>query len=207
MVGEWGFAAVFGDDEGVGGEDDSAASAAKEMQGVGVFGFGFPGGIEVDEVEEIGGAGFGGGFLRSLGGTFEQGAGSAFFDGVGVRDLQGLEVGADGSEGGFGLLGEEDLHGSAAESLDADGSGAGVEVGEAAVGDAGREDVEEGLAQAVAGGPGSSSARGDQLAGAVGSGDNAHPFIMNARPPKTDHASTRMITDQKQFVLQIRSPR
>ena len=60
------------------------------------------------------------------------------------------------------------------EGFDADGSGAGVEVDEAGAFDAGLEDVEEGLAEAVAGGTGGCSARGVELARAIGSGDDAH---------------------------------
>jgi Zn-dependent protease/CBS domain-containing protein len=110
--------------------------------------------------------------------AFEQGTGASLFDGEVVGDFEGFEVGADGGERGLGLLGEPDVSCAAAEGLDADGTGAGVEIGEAAVGDAGREDVEEGLAQAVAGRARVGATRGDELARAMGSGDDAHGSII-----------------------------
>ncbi len=64
------------------------------------------------------------------------------------------QIFAEGFEGGRGVLGEVDVGGAAADGFDAYGSGAGVEVGEAGVGDARGEDVEEGFAEAVGGGAG-----------------------------------------------------
>jgi hypothetical protein len=64
--------------------------------------------------------------------------------------------------------------GAAGEGFNADGSSAGVEIDEAGACDAGLEDVEEGLAEAVGGGPGGGSARGLEQARAIGSGDDPH---------------------------------
>ena len=63
---------------------------------------------------------------------------------------------------------------SAAEGFDADGSRAGVEIDEDRVLDARGEDVEERLAQAVAGGACVEAFGGDEWAGAIGSGDDSH---------------------------------
>ena len=88
--------------------------------------------------------------------------------------LRDCEVFAEGGEGGGGVFAEPDVGCSAGEGFDAYGSGAGVEVDEAGAFDAGLEDVEEGLAEAVAGGAGGGSAGGLELARAIGSGDDAH---------------------------------
>ncbi len=154
-------AAVFGDDQRTGGEDADAADAAQQVEGVGVVGLGLPGRVEVDEVEELGCAGGLGGLF---GEAFEEGAGAALVDGHTAIDPKGFEVGAECGEGWVGALGEEDVGCAAAERLDADGAGAGVEVGEAAAVEARREDVEEGLAQAVAGGTRAGAAGRGQLA-------------------------------------------
>lgn len=177
---------MLGDDEGAGGEEDLGAGAAEEGKGVGVVGGGDVGGIEEDDVERVDG-GFAGGWVgRQVGGlgdqlvdeSFEGGDGAARFEGVAGADAEGVEVGAEGGEGGVGAFGEEDVGGSAAKGLDADGSGAGVEVGEAGVADAGLEDVEEGFAEAVAGGTGAVAARGDEGARAIDPGDDAHVLMV-----------------------------
>ena len=100
-----------------------------------------------------------------FGEALEERAGAAVFEGVAVDDLEGGEVGAEGSEGRLGVFGEPDVCGATADGFDADGSGAGVEVDKAALGDAWREDVEEGFAQAVAGGTGRGAAGGDGAGG------------------------------------------
>ena len=98
--------------------------------------------------------------------------------------LRAAQVGADGGQRRRGFFREPDVGGAAADRLDADRAGAGVEVDEAGPGDARREDVEEGLAQAVAGGARAAAARGDERARAIGAGDDAHPTIMTR--DKTD---------------------
>ena len=163
--GRGGAGGVFGDDEGLGGEEVGGAGAAEEIEGGGVFDGGVVGRVEEDEVEgEVGvrreddtrgRRGDGG-----AGEAVEGGGGAALFDGDAADDAERGEVGAEGAEGDGAALGEEDVGGAAAEGLDADGAGAAVEVGEAGVGDAGREDVEEGLAEAIAGGPGGVAGRG-----------------------------------------------
>lgn len=166
---EGGLAAVFGDDEGVGGQEGSAADAAEEAEGGLVLVSGLVGWVEVHDVY-TGGAGWGGQFGEAL----EEGSGAAVFEGVAVGDVEGGEVGAEGSEGEVGVFGEPDVGCSAGDGLDAYGAGAGVEVDEAAAGDARGDDVEEGFAEAVAGGAGFEAAWGGELAGAIGSGDDAH---------------------------------
>ena len=52
--GEFGFAGVFGDDDGVGGEGLAAAGAAEEAQGGFVLGFGFVGWVEEEDVDGSG---------------------------------------------------------------------------------------------------------------------------------------------------------
>lgn len=88
-------------------------------------------------------------------------AGSEFFEGAESIEREDLgfgldfergEIAADQGGGGGVVFDEEGLRGAATESFDADGAGAGEDVEEARAGDFGCEDVEEGFAQAVAGG-------------------------------------------------------
>ncbi len=170
-VGERFSAAVFGDDEGVGGEDGAAWLTAQEAEGGGILGVEVPGRIEEDEVER------GGGVAQQL---VEECGGAFGIDVESGCDFESGQVGSDGGDGGGGFFGEGDVGGAAAEGLDSDGAGAGVKIGEAAAGNAGRDDVEEGLAEAVAGGAGEVAARGGERTGAVGAGDDAHSTIMTS---------------------------
>jgi len=148
--------------------------------------------IEEDEVDGVG-------ELGELEETLEQGAGAAVFKGEAGGDLEGGEVGAQRGEGGGGVLGEPDVGGAAAEGLDADCAGAGVEIEETAIGDARGEDVEEGLAEAVAGGAGGGAPWGDELAGAMGSGDNTHLLMvagLAASHPAAHGWSTRDLEER-----------
>ncbi len=89
-------------------------------------------------------------------------------------DFECGEVGAQCGDGGCGAFDEGDVRGAAAESLNSDGAGAGVEVGKAGSFDARREDVEDRLAEAVAGGTrGHAGGRGERAA-AIGAGDDTH---------------------------------
>ena len=74
-------------------------------------------------------------------------------------DAKGGEVGVQRFEGGGGVFGEPDVACAAADGFDADRSGTGVEVGEGRVEEAGGEDVEQGFAEAIAGGAGGCSGR------------------------------------------------
>jgi hypothetical protein len=89
-------------------------------------------------------------------------------------EAEGAEIFAQGAEGGRGVLDEDDVGRAATEGLDADGSGAGEEIGEDSVSDARSEDIEESLAEAVRGGAGGVPAGSDELAGAEFAGDYAH---------------------------------
>ena len=94
--------------------------------------------------------------------------------------LEGGDVGADGGEGWGGLLDENGGVRATAESFERVGAGAGVKVEEAGAGEAGLEDVEEGLAEAVGGRPGGGAARGLEDAGAEVAGDDAHEISNGA---------------------------
>jgi len=72
------------------------------------------------------------------------------------------------------IFDEDDFGGSAAESFNADGTGSGEEVYEARTGDVGSQHVEEGFAQAVAGGAQGEAFEALQDAAAVDSGNDAH---------------------------------
>ena len=148
-----GLAGVLGDDAGGGQEKVSTAGAAEQGEGGGVLVGGLGGRVKEDEVEAISGFGEPG----------QKGTGAAIVQGVAGGDPEGAQVLAQGGDGERSLFGEEDVGGSAGDGFDTDGAGSGVEVGEAGALDPGTEDVEEGLAEAVAGGAGGGSAGGDEL--------------------------------------------
>ena len=105
----------------LGARSEAARGAAEKGEGGGVFGGGVPWRIEEDDVERG----------CSVDEPFEDGHRAARFDGEARDDAERAEVGADRGERGRGAFREEDVRGAAAEGLDADGSGAGVEVREA----------------------------------------------------------------------------
>jgi hypothetical protein len=155
---------VLDDDEGVRSERGSAAGAAQEAEGGFVLGCGVVGGVDVDDVDE----------LAQLGEALEHGAGATVFKGEAMGDLEGGKVGTDCGNGLGGIFGEPDVESASAEGLDADGTGSGVEVDEAAAVEAGREDVKDCLAEMVTGGTNFGSTGSGEEAGAMGSGDDAH---------------------------------
>jgi len=159
----WELAGVLGDDDGVGGENDFVV-VGEEVERGAVLVAGLVGWVEEDEVHGA----------SVLDHGVEQLADAAVFDGVATLQLERGDVGADG-ERGFGLaFGKPDEVCAAAEGLDADGAGAGVEVGELGAFDTGREDVEERFAEAIAGGTGFEAFGGLEDSGAEFSGDDAH---------------------------------
>ena len=157
-------AAVLCDDEGVGGEEFTASDAPEKAECSVVLRFGFVGGIEEDDV----------GGLRSFAQALEECADTTIFKGETLRNLESGEIAAESFEGGISVFREVHVLGTSAQGLDADGSGTGVEVYEAAARDSCGEDIEESLAEAVAGGA-SGGARGrDEESRTVGAGDHAH---------------------------------
>jgi len=154
---------VFGDDESI-GREEGAAVAAEQAEGENVL---VVGGVRRVEEDEAGGAA---GFEEAG----KRGGDAAWLEGVAAANAERGEVGANGAEGRLGLLDEDGFTGAAAEGLDADSAGAGIEIEKERAGDAGREDVEESLAEAVAGGADVEAAGRMEHAGAELSGDNAH---------------------------------
>ncbi len=158
------FAGVFGEDERVRGEDLRVGRASQEAERLGVVVLGVVGRVEEDQVERV----------PELEKPLQERGGSAVFDAIAAGDLEVGQVGFEGFERRRSVLCEEDVRGAARDGFDADGTGSGEEVGEAAARDAGAEDVEEGLAEPVAGGAGVGSGRGGEDSGPVDSGDDAH---------------------------------
>jgi len=139
----WKLAGVLGYDDGVWCEDDCVV-LGEEVEGGAVLVAGFVGWVEEDDVR--------GALVFDH--CVQELADTAVFDGVAALDFQHGDVGADGG-GGFGFaLGEPAEIGAAAEGFYANSAGAGVKVGELCAVDARGEDVEEGFAEAVAGGAG-----------------------------------------------------
>jgi len=119
---------VLGDDEGLWREKAGHLWTAEELQCGGVFGVGLPRWIEKDDIELRGGSGE----------LVEQSGRAARFDAVAGADAKRSEILVDRGDGGSSLLGEIDVLGPSAESLDADRPRASVEVGETGSGDTGR---------------------------------------------------------------------
>ena len=158
---EFGFGGVLGDDEGVWGEELAAGGAAEEAEGLGVVGFALVGRVEEDDVDgDLE-------FLQELGDA-------AIFQRVAAGDFEGGEVGAERLQGGCAVFCEPDAACATADGLDADGAGAAVEIDEITAGQARGDDVEEGLAESVAGGAGGGAGGRDEETRTVGSGDDAH---------------------------------
>ncbi len=67
-------------------------------------------------------------------------------------DCERFEIATNQDSSGGVILDEDDFDGAATKSFDPDGAGAGENVEETRAGDVGAEDVEEGFAQAIAGG-------------------------------------------------------
>ena len=159
---------VFCDGERFGAEAFRSGLAAEEAESLRVRVFIVVGRIEENEIESV----------REF---LEQRHGASGVDGAAGTYAQRGEIGVKGFEGGRGVFGEPDVACAAAEGFDADGSRAGVEVGEGGVGQAGSEDVEQGLAQAVAGRAGGGSGWSGEEAGTISSGDDAHGHYRNCR--------------------------
>ena len=147
--------------------------AAQEAKTLGVGVFVFVRRVEEDEVEG----------LREF---LQEWHYAPSVDRVATGDAERGEIGVQGFKRGRGVLGEPDVACAAAEGFNPYGSGAGVKVGKCGARQARREDVEQGLAQAVAGGAGGRSGWGGEEAGTVGSGDDAHEHYRNGRDPKAE---------------------
>lgn len=177
------FAEVFGDDDGIGREQREAFAAEEGEGGLVCFG------VVVGRVEEDD-AGPGSTICHLIaGGETAEGSGDVVrLDGVAAADAERGEVGADGAQGVCGVFDKNNVGGSAADGLDADGPRAGVEIEEDGAGDARSEHVEEGFAQAVAGGARVESFGSNERSGAEFSGDDAHSVIVTRCRP---HGHTR----------------
>ena len=159
----WKLAAVFRDHDGVGGEDRFVV-VGEEVQGGSVLIAIAVRRIEEDDV----------GLAIVIDHGVEQLADTAVFDGEAAVDFQRGDVGADGGGRFRFALGEPDEIRAAADGFKADGAGAGVEVSELRADDARGEDVEERFAQTVAARTSFEALGGLDVAGAIGSGDDAH---------------------------------
>ncbi len=157
-------AAMLGDDEGVGSER-SSRSAAQQAQSGGVFGGSVVRGIEKNKAEVL---------EWRCGRAAKECACAGSVDAGLSGDAEAGEVGAENFESSRGALDKGDLRSAAAERLDADSTGARVEVEKDGAFYAGSKNVEEGLAQAVAGGAGGQARGRSEGARTETSGDDAH---------------------------------
>ena len=164
---------MFGDDEGFGGKNPGSRRTAEKAEALAVGLLVLVGRIEEDEIED----------LREF---LEQRHGASELERVVGRDAQGGEICMQRFEGGVCSFGKPHVACAAAERLDAYGSGAGVKVNKVGAGQARGKNVEEGLAEAVAGRTRGGSGRSSKEAGTVGSGDDAHGPYRNLRTAATE---------------------
>ena len=82
------------------------------------------------------------------------------------------------------ILEEHNFSGTAAERFDADGTGAGEKIEEAATWNAFSKDIEERFAEAVAGGAKGQALEAFKLAAAKCSGDDAHGVLDGPQPTR-----------------------
>ncbi len=168
FFGEFEFAGVLGDDDGVLVYEGGIAEKIHDAE---IFVSGGVRGIEEDEVvSEIA-------VFLALFELFKGAVGIHLQDGGAFADFQGFEIVADELGGGCVIFDEEDALRAAAEGFNADGAGAGEEVEEVGAWDSGGENVEEGFAEAVARGAEVGRIEGFELTRAVSAGDDAHGWL------------------------------
>src|SRR5882762_1810894 len=151
-------------------DDDEAALAEKwgEAEDAVVLVFFGVGRVDENEIEWwVRGLVAGGEFLESAQGVEGK-------DLCSVGDCERFEIAADESRGGGMVFDEDDVDGAAACSFDTDRAGAGEDVEEARAGDVGAEDVEEGFAEAIAGGTEGGALEAFEDSAAIFAGDDAH---------------------------------
>ncbi len=165
MFGELEFVVMLEDDEGVVGQE---IGGGEEFEGAGIVDVSGVGRIDEDEIEWRSG--------RSVarGEFLEGGEGVGGEDGVAGGDLERVEILADEFGGGRVIFNEGNVSGAAAESFNANGAGSGEDVEEARADYAGAENVEESLAQAVAGRTKREALQALQDTAAIFAGDDAH---------------------------------
>ena len=124
--------------------------------------------IDEDEIERgVGGLVAGREFFERAEGVDGEDMGSA-------GDCERFEIAADQDGGGGVVLDEHYFCCTTADRFDANGASAGEDVEEARTADVGTEDVEEGFAEAVAGGTEGGALETFQDAAAVFASDDAH---------------------------------
>ena len=143
--GQFGFPTVFDDDDAAWGDQVRGVEQCEDLLVLGGF---FVGRVEEDKIGE-----------PMAGRHFFQAADSGSFDQLGCEDVEGFEVFADQSRGLRVGFDENCFARAAADGFDANGAGSGEEVNEQRVLERGAEDVEEGFAQAIAGGAKAKRAR------------------------------------------------
>ena len=130
---------MFDDDDAARGDEVRGVEEFEDFLVVGGF---FVGWVEEDEIGE-----------QAAGcHSFEAANGGGLDQFGGGEDVEGFEIFADQARGLGARFDENCFARAAADGFDADGSGAGEEVDEKGFFDGRAEDVEEGFAQAIAGG-------------------------------------------------------
>lgn len=166
VAGERSAAGVFGDHPGVRGEEAGGICGYAVERGDVLRGR-IVGRVEKDDVES-----------RLRGGeVLERALHRTGFQAEVAGDAERGEIGANRCDRRWCLLDEGAVPSAAAECLKTDGAGSGIKISKAGTLDARREHVEEGLAQAIAGGSGGRPAWGDQLSRPIGTRYDPHASL------------------------------
>jgi hypothetical protein len=148
--GEFHLAAVFGNDERIWNKKRPTTNAAEKIKRAGIFVLGLVRRIEKDEVDR----------LRQFAEALQHSSDATVFQGEPATNLQRGEILPKSGQRGLGIFCKPHMLCPAAYCLDSNGTGPRIEIDEAAAIEARRKDIEEGFAQAIAGGTGLHTARG-----------------------------------------------
>lgn len=135
---------VFRDHQRIRSKHLTSAGAAQKIQRLGILRLCLIGRIEKDQINRP----------VQLAQPLQQGADSARLQRKTAIDLQRGKIGTKRRQGGFSIFGKPDVLRSPAERFDADCASTGIEVDKPATIEARRKNIEEGLAEPVAGRPG-----------------------------------------------------
>ncbi len=132
--------------------------------------------------------------VQTLRQSLEERQGAPGLDLIAVRNAKRSEIRAQGVKGSGRIFGKPYRTSAAAQRFYADGSSPGVEIGECRAGHAGAKNVEQRLAQTVAGWAGSSSRRSGKEARTIGSSDDTHGPYRNCGQAEVEAHTIRGMT-------------
>ena len=165
---QFGLAAVLCDDEGIRRESRTPTSAAEKVERAAVFRFGLVRRIEIHEIDQ----------LRDLAEALQHRAYASVLQRKASNNLQSRKILPNRRQRRLSVFGKPDVRRASAQRLDSNSSSARVEIDKATAANTRRDDIEESLAQAVAGRPGLETTWSNKLTGTVSTCNNAHLWMV-----------------------------